>query len=58
LVARRNSAPNDSYPRQLGQWLVNLLIKYWIFVSCGILAGDIQGQQYGWADLQIIDDQQ
>ncbi|CAF1485235.1 unnamed protein product [Rotaria sordida] len=35
--ARRNSTPNDSYPRQLGQWLINLLIKYWIFVSCGML---------------------
>ncbi|CAF4322153.1 unnamed protein product [Rotaria sp. Silwood2] len=35
--ARRNSTPNDSYSRQLGQWLINLLIKYWIFVSCGML---------------------
>ncbi|CAF3473310.1 unnamed protein product [Rotaria sp. Silwood1] len=35
--ARRNSIPNDSYPRRLGQWLINLLTKYWICVSCGML---------------------
>ncbi|CAF1290556.1 unnamed protein product, partial [Rotaria sordida] len=35
--ARRNSTTNDSYPRRLGRWLINLLTKYWIFVSCGML---------------------
>ncbi|CAF1290006.1 unnamed protein product [Adineta steineri] len=26
-----------SYPKRLGQWLINFLTKYWIFVSCGML---------------------
>ncbi|CAF1201689.1 unnamed protein product [Rotaria sp. Silwood1] len=34
---RRSSASNDSYPRRLGRWLIDLLTKYWIFVSCGML---------------------
>ncbi|CAM4812248.1 unnamed protein product [Rotaria magnacalcarata] len=34
---RRNSTSQDSYPRRLGRWLINLLTKYWIFVSCGML---------------------
>ncbi|CAF3267963.1 unnamed protein product [Rotaria sp. Silwood2] len=36
-LTRRSSASNDSYPRRLGRWLINLLTKYWIFVSCGML---------------------
>ena len=30
-------ATSDSYPRRLGRWFVNLLTKYWIFISCGAL---------------------
>ncbi|CAF1085642.1 unnamed protein product [Adineta ricciae] len=27
----------ESYPKRLGRWIVNILTKYWIFVSCGML---------------------
>ncbi|CAF1149255.1 unnamed protein product, partial [Didymodactylos carnosus] len=26
-----------SYPRRLGRWIVNIMTKYWIFISCGML---------------------
>ncbi|CAF4296585.1 unnamed protein product [Rotaria socialis] len=34
---QRFSRSPDSYPRRLGQWLINILTKYWIFFSCGML---------------------
>ncbi|CAF1213486.1 unnamed protein product [Rotaria magnacalcarata] len=37
FIDQRFSRSPDSYPRRLGQWLINILTKYWIFVSCGML---------------------
>ncbi|CAF3646268.1 unnamed protein product [Rotaria sordida] len=33
----RLSISADSYGGRLGQWFINFLTKYWIFVSCGMI---------------------